>query len=436
MSTKSNGTHSKTIKVNYLARVEGEGALYVKVRDDAVEEVKLKIFEPPRFFESFLRGRDFTEAPDITARICGICPIAYQMGASHAMEDACGVTVNGGIRDLRHLIYCGEWLESHALHVFMLHAPDFLGYQGAVEMAQDHPDIVKRGLELKKVGNEVMALLGGREVHPINPRVGGFYRAPTRRELDGLAERLAWGRDAALETLQFTATLDFPDFEQDYEFVALRHPDEYAILDGRLVSNRGLDVPLDEFLDHIYEEHVEHSTSLHAAMKARGPYMVGPMARYNLNFEQLTPLSQEAAHDVGLGPTCLNPYKSIMVRTVEMIHACDVALDLIDRYERPDPSYIEVTPRAGVGYGCTEAPRGICWHRYSIDDNGIILDARIIPPTSQNQKVMEQDLWHFVEKFMDLPEDDLQWKCEQGIRNYDPCISCSCHFLDLHLDRA
>jgi coenzyme F420-reducing hydrogenase alpha subunit len=436
MSTKSNGTHSKTIKVNYLARVEGEGALYVRVRDDAVEEVKLKIFEPPRFFEGFLRGRDFTEAPDITARICGICPIAYQMGASHAMEDACGVTVNGGIRDLRHLIYCGEWLESHALHVFMLHAPDFLGYQGAVEMAQDHPEIVKRGLELKKVGNEVMALLGGREVHPINPRVGGFYRAPTRRELDDLAERLAWGRDAALETLRFTATLDFPDFEQDYEFVALRHPDEYAILDGRLVSNRGLDVPLDEFLDHVYEEHVEHSTSLHAAMKARGPYMVGPMARYNLNFEQLTPRSQEAAHEVGLGATCLNPYKSIMVRTVEMIHACDVALDLIDRYERPDQPYVEVPPRAGVGYGCTEAPRGICWHRYSIDDNGIILDARIIPPTSQNQKVMEQDLWHFVEKFMDLPDDDLQWKCEQGIRNYDPCISCSCHFLDLHLDRA
>ncbi len=442
MSTKSDGikgaarSRSKTIKVDYLARVEGEGALYVKVRGDRVTDAKLKIFEPPRFFEAFLRGRRFTEVPDITARICGICPIAYQMGSAHAMEDACGVAVEGPLRALRHLIYCGEWIESHALHVFMLHLPDFLGYPDVVQMAKDYPEVAGRGLRLKKVGNEVMALLGGREVHPINMRVGGFYRVPTRAELATLVEPLTWAREAALETLAFTATLPYPDFEQDYEFVALRHEDEYAILGGRLVSNKGLDIPIHDFLDHFAEEHVAHSTSLQAALKARGAYMVGPMARYNLNFDRLTPLARDAARDAGLAPTCRNPFRSIMIRCVEMVHACDVALAIIEQYERPERPYVEVAPRAAAGVGCTEAPRGICWHRYAIDDEGLVRDARIVPPTSQNQKQIEHDLARFVEQNLDLPDDELQWKCEQSIRNYDPCISCSCHFLTLHLERA
>lgn len=181
---------SETIKVNYLARVEGEGGLYVKIKDNAVSEVKLKIFEPPRFFEAFLRGRHFSEAPDLTSRICGICPVAYQMSAVHALEDAFGLTVSGPLRALRRLIYCGEWLESHALHVFMLHAPDFLGYADALRMAQDHPEMVKLGLKLKKVGNDLVTFLGGREIHPINVRVGGFYRVPAKQELATLKERL------------------------------------------------------------------------------------------------------------------------------------------------------------------------------------------------------------------------------------------------------
>ena len=435
MSTTSKSKRTRTLKVDYLARVEGEGALFIKVRGDKVTTAELRIFEPPRFFEAFLRGRMFTEVPDITARICGICPIAYQMGAAHAMEDACGVSVVGPIRALRHLIYCGEWIESHALHVFMLHAPDFLGYQDVIALAKDHPDIAQMGLRLKKIGNDVMTLLGGREIHPINPRVGGFYRAPTHKELDTLVEDLTWARQASIDTLRFTATLPFPDFEQDYEFVALRHEDEYAILEGRLVSNRGLDIPIHEFLNHAYEEHVPHSTSLHAAMRGRGAYMVGPLARYNLNFDKLAPIAQEAAREVGLGPECRNPFKSIMVRSVELIHACDVALDVIENYQQPSHPYVDVQPRAGTGVGCTEAPRGICWHRYTLDDTGIVRDARIVPPTSQNQKVMESDMRHFVEQNLDLPHDDLQWQCEQGIRNYDPCISCSCHFLKLHVER-
>lgn len=426
---------TRTIKVDYLARVEGEGAMWIKIKDGAVADVKLKIFEPPRFFEAFLRGRNFSEAPDITARICGICPIAYQMSAIHAMEDACGIHIEGPLRALRRLIYCGEWIESHSLHIYLLHAPDFLGYESAIHMAKDYRDLVQRGLQLKKVGNEIVSLLGGREIHPINVRVGGFYRAPVKSDLVRLAERLKWARDAALETVRWVAEFPFPDFEQDYEFVALRHSDEYPFNDGRLVSNKGLDISVREYDQHFVEEQVPHSNALHSVLKTGGAYFVGPMARYNLNFDKLAPMVQEAARAAGLGPRCGNPFKSIIVRAVEVLHACDEALRIIDAYEAPEQSAMDVRPRSATGYGCTEAPRGILYHRYRIDGQGVILDAKIVPPTSQNQKIIESDLWKFVPKYIDLPPDKLTWQCEQAIRNYDPCISCATHFLKLNIER-
>ena len=426
----------KNIKVNYLARVEGEGGLLVKVKGDEVVDAKLNIFEPPRFFEAFLRGRNYAEAPDITARICGICPMAYMMSSIQAMETGFGLEVDEQIRALRRLIYCGEWIESHALHVYMLHAPDFLGYQDAIQLAGDHKEIVQRGLQLKKVGNDIMTLLGGREIHPVNIKVGGFYRVPTKQELSSLSEQIKWACDAALETVRWVGTLPFPDFEQDYEFVALQHPGEYAIIEGNLVSNKGLNIPISEFENHFREEHVKHSTSLQAAIKERGPYQVGPLARFNLNFEKLSPLAQEAARDAGLEPECSNPFKSIIARSVETLYACDESLRIIEQYEMPEKPSAEPTPQAMTSYGCTEAPRGICWHKYQIDDEGTILDARIVPPTSQNQKIIERDLLHFTQAHIDLPEDKLTWMCEQVVRNYDPCISCSCHFLKMKIEKT
>ena len=426
---------SRTINVDYLARVEGEGAIHVKVKGNKVTDVKLKIFEPPRFFEAFLRGRNFTEAPDITARICGICPIAYQMSAVHAMEDALGVKVDGQLRALRRLVYCGEWIESHALHVYMLHAPDFLGYQDAIQMAKDYPKEVQRGLELKKIGNELVTLLGGREIHPINVRVGGFYKVPTKRQLAPLVERLKWARDAAVETTRLVGTFRFPKFEQDYEFVALRHPDEYPFNDGHVVSNKGLDIPIRDYENHFFEEHMPYSSTLHSVHKERGPYFVGPLARYNLNFDRLSPLAQQAARSAGLAPECRNPFKSIIVRSVETVYACDEALRIIDEYEMPEKPAVEVKPSASRGCGCTEAPRGILYHRYRIDNNGTILDAKIVPPTAQNQRIIESDLREFVSKNLKLPQEKLTWQCEQAVRNYDPCISCSTHSLKLIVER-
>jgi sulfhydrogenase subunit alpha len=422
---------NRSVRVDLLARVEGEGGLTIRIRNDTVADVKLRIFEPPRFFESFLRGRSFAEVPDITARICGICPIAYQMSSVQAIEDAFGVRVDGQLRALRRLIYCGEWIESHVLHIYLLHAPDFCGYPDAVSMARDLPEIVQRGLRLKKAGNNLMAVLGGRPIHPINVRAGGFYKVPSPRELQPLAEELKWARDAALETVRWVAGLPCPDFERDYTFVALRATEGYPLDEGRVVSNRGLDIAVREYEEHFIEQQVPYSTALQAVLKGNGAYFAGPLARYNLNYDRLSPLAQEAARSAGLGPVCRNPFRSIAVRAIEVLYACDEALRLIEQYEPPPAPALELPVLAGTGYGCTEAPRGILYHRYRLNDHGAVLDARIVPPTSQNQRTIEEDLRALVPTLLGLPAEQLRAKCEQAVRNYDPCISCSTHFLKL-----
>jgi sulfhydrogenase subunit alpha len=427
---------TKTIRVDYLARVEGEGALELHVSDGRVTAAQLNIFEPPRFFEAFLRGRGFAETPDVVARICGICPIAYQMSAVHAIERAFGVRVDGPLRALRRLIYCGEWIESHALHVVMLHAPDFLGFPDAIQMARDHGDAVRNGLALKKAGNEVMRILGGREIHPVNVKVGGFHRVPSRAELVPLAENLKRAHDLATDLVRWVATFPFPEFEQDYEFVALRHPDEYPFNEGRLVSNRDIDIDIADYEAEFEERHVAHSTALHSVVKRRGAYLVGPLARYALNFDRLPASIQALARGVGLGAVCKNPFQSIIVRAIEIVYACQEAMRLIAAFEPPDVASVTVEPRAGIGFGCTEAPRGICWHRYAFDTEGTIREARIVPPTSQNQPSIETDLKAVATSIINQPDDVIRARCEQTIRNYDPCISCSAHFLRLTVHRT
>jgi coenzyme F420-reducing hydrogenase alpha subunit len=427
---------TRTIRTDALARVEGEGAMLVTIEGDRVADVKLKIYEPPRFFEAFLRGRAFTEVPDITARICGICPVAYQMSSVQAMEHASGIEVGGQLRALRRLLYCGEWIESHALHVFMLHLPDFLGYESAVEMARDHGGAVERALELKKIGNELMTVVGGREIHPINVRVGGWYRAPRKRELAPLVPKLERARELAVETVRLTAGLDFPDYERDYELVALSEPGEYPIEQGRIASSRGLDLAVADYDEWFVEEHVPWSNALHSRIRGSGSYLCGPLARFAVGFDGLSPTARDAAAEAGLEQGERNPFRSIVVRAIELVYAADEALRLLAEYEEPDAPAVEVEPRAGIGYGCTEAPRGILYHRYELDADGTILDAKIVPPTSQNQRTIEEDLHGVVERSLELPEEELTLLCEKTIRNYDPCISCATHFLKLEIQRS
>jgi coenzyme F420-reducing hydrogenase alpha subunit len=425
----------RVIRIGSLARVEGEGALYVRMRGSRVVEVRLNIFEPPRLFEALLVGRHFSEVADITARICGICPAAYQMSSVHAVERALAVRIDPGVRLLRRLLYCGEWLESHALHVYMLHAPDFLGYDDAFAMARAQRPALERGLRLKKTGNRLMALLGGREVHPVSVRPGGFYRVPHPSELRGLEEDLKWALEAALETARWVAGFPFPAFEQDYEFVALAHPEEYPLNEGRIVSSRGLNIDAEDFDLHFTEQQVKHSTALHCVLRQRGSYLVGPLARIHLNYNRLPEIARQAARDCRLRPDCRNPFLSILARSIEMVFACEEALRIVRVYEPPPQPCAPLPRQSGTGHAATEAPRGLLYHRYDIGPQGLIRSARIVPPTSQNQKRIEDDLRALLPELAREPPEQMAWRCEQAVRNYDPCISCATHFLRLQLER-
>lgn len=427
--------HRRTIEVDYLARVEGEGALRLVIEQDQVTEAKLKIFEPPRFFEAFLRGRRYEEASDITARICGICPVAYQMSAVHALESLCQAQVPSQIRALRRMLYCGEWIESHILHIYMLHAPDFLGYDDAISLAKDHKDIVERGLKLKKIGNDIIKLIGGREIHPINVKLGGFYKAPSKQDMLALIEKLSWARQAALETVEWVSGFKFLDFEADYEFVSLVHATEYPMNEGDIQTRSGLRLTADDYEQHFSEQHVAHSNALQSVLDNNTVYFVGPMARYFHNFSKLPEVCQTAARDAGLTPQCFNPFKSIIIRAIEVLFAIDEALRLAKAYAEPDLAAIAVPPRAGTGRAATEAPRGLLWHRYDLDAEGLITNANIVPPTSQNQRIIEADIAQVAQNYAHCDDLTLQHQLEQAIRNYDPCISCATHFLNLKVER-
>jgi len=429
---------NRVFEVKALSRVEGEGALYIKLNGNQVKHVELNIYEPPRFFESFLRGREVREVPDITARICGICPVAYQMSSCHALEKALGIKVSPEIRALRRLLYCGEWIESHALHIYLLHAPDFLGYESGISMATDHKEIVEKGLRLKKIGNELLEVLGGRAIHPINVTVGGFYRAPNVRRLKALLPELKWGLQAAIETLDLVSQFSFPDLEIEYESVSLKHPREFPMNEGRIVTASGLDIAMEDYEQHFDERHMKQSTALHSVkLPEEESYLVGPLARLNLCFDQLSPKAKEHSDKCGIDWPSHNNFQSIVARAIELIDVYEEAISIVSKYNAElSQSRVQYTPTAGEGCHATEAPRGLLYHRYRIGDDGLIAEAKIVPPTSQNLGQIESDLRDFVPRIALLDDAEATHRCEHLIRNYDPCISCSTHFLKLTIDRG
>ncbi len=428
---------ARTIRVEALTRVEGEGGLYVRLRGRNVEEVRLEIYEPPRLFEALLRGRALEDVADIVARICGICPVAYQMSAVHALEKALGIAVPTEIRTLRRLLYCGEWIESHALHVHLLHAPDFLGYDSGLSLARDHRQEVQRGLRLKKHGNALLEVLGGRAIHPINVAVGGFYRLPRREELAALVPDFEWGLAAAVATTRWVAGFDFPQFSRDYDLVSLSHPDEYPMNEGYIASSDGLHLDVADFEREFHEQQVPHSTALHAVRTGTNrPYLVGPLSRVGLNLERLSPTARTLVDQLSIDWPCGNPYQSIVARGLELVHAFEVALSILRDYRPPKTARVAFLPQAGTGHAATEAPRGLLYHRYEIDDAGLVVSAKIVPPTSQNQRQIEDDLRVLVPVVEAADDQRLAEQCERLVRSYDPCISCSTHFLKLKVDRA
>lgn len=427
----------RTIRVQNLTRVEGEGGLDIRLRSGAVDGVRLNIFESPRFFEAMLRGRPLEETPDITARICGICPVAYQMSSVHALERALGVDPGEDVRRLRRLLYCAEWIESHALHVHLLHAPDFLGYPGSLEMSRDLPAEVTRGLQIRKAGNALLDLIGGRAVHPINVAVGGFYKPPRPEALRRLVPDLEAGLRLAVDSARWVAGFDFPDFHQPYDTVCLVHPDEYPMCEGRIESSDGLSITSDDFESIFVERQVEHSTAMQAIRSdTGGTYLLGPLARINRCRDRLMPMARRLADEIGMQTPCHNPYKMIVARSLEIVHAYEESLQIIASYREPNPPRVGYRPHAAAGSAATEAPRGLLYHRYRVDAGGAICEANIIPPTSQNQSQIERDLGSFLPGIVTMEDDELAERCEKLVRCYDPCISCSSHFLKVRIDRG
>ena len=431
-------TGIRRLDVKSLTRVEGEGSLRVRVRGDEIEIAALDIYEPPRFFEKLVVGREIREVPDLVARICGICPVSYQMAACHALERALGVAVTPEIRALRRLLQCGEWIQSHALHVHLLHAPDFLGFESGFTMAAAHPRLVEDGLRLKAVGSRIMEVVGGRAVHPINVAVGGFHRAPSAAAIRGLVPDLEWALGRSLALVAETAAYDVPDFDRPAECVAVAHPAEYPMNEGRIASSAGLDIDAAEFETHFVERQVPHSTALHCRLEPGGrTYLVGPVARMTLHRDLLPDVARRAADAVGLERPVTNPHRSIVVRCVEIAAACADAL-AIARAAAADvaPCRVAWAPREAAGCHAVEAPRGLLWHRYSVGADGLVKAAAIVPPTSQNQARIEADLVAILPAALALDDAGATARCERLIRSYDPCISCATHFLRLDVDRG
>jgi sulfhydrogenase subunit alpha len=422
------------IIVPVLARVEGEGALILHLRNGKIERLELRIYEPPRLFEKFLEGRDWQEVPDMVARVCGICPVAYQMSAVHALEQAFGVDAGPRVRALRRLFYCGEWIQSHSLHIHLLAAPDFLGFDSAPAMARRYPGEIRRGLRLQALGNDIIRLLGARSVHPVGARVGGFHRIPAPAEMQALRERLVAAQEDARALVHWTAGLELAADEQEFTSVALRHADEYPMNEGRIVSSDGLDIPVEEYERHFREFQVPWSTALHSLLHEQ-PYLVGPLARLNLNHDRLPSAVLDLLRDTGIGFPSRNMFHSIVARAIEIYGSLLEAIRLLDGDDGTACTTPPIAPRAGTGFGCTEAPRGLLWHRYATDAQGRIVSARIVPPTSQNQARIEVDLRASLESHgLARPAEDLRRHAETVIRNYDPCISCATHFLRLRVD--
>jgi len=428
---------TRTIRVETLTRVEGEGALNIRVDGDIVESAQLAIYEPPRFFEAFLRGRPLEEVPDLTARICGICPVAYQLTSVQALERALGITITPELRRLRRLMYCAEWIESHALHIHLLQAPDFFDAASGIELAQRFPQEINRGLTLKKYGNQLLEILGGRAIHPVNVAVGGFHRAPKVAELQALIPRFEEGCRLAADATRWFATLPFPDFEGHWELTALRHPDEYPMNEGDVCSTAGSRVSVDDFETTYVEEHVPHSTALQACrLPDHSAYCVGPLARICLNRSQLHPAAQRVADEIAFVTPCRKPFMAILARCLEVLHAFSEALDILRDYRGTKVAKVPCNYAVSSGCAATEAPRGLIYQRYSVDADGKVVSAKIMPPTSQNQRQIELDLRRWLPPLLQLPDQQIADACEKLIRTWDPCISCSTHFLKVRIDRS
>ena len=429
------GQAPRQLRIPLLSRVAGCGALDLDVEGERITALQLRLGEPPRLFERLLEGYGHDQVVDAVARICGLCPVAYQLTAAQAFERLFGCEPPPWVRAMRRVLYCGEWLQSHTLHIHLLAAPDFLGVADALGMAAGHSAALQRGLRLHALGADLVRLFGGRAIHPVGVCVGGFHHAPATGEVARMVGRLAAAIPEAEELVRWTAAFEFPVDEQPFTSVALGHPHEYAIGAGRIQSGDGLDVSIGQFEEQLATSQVPHSTALHTRLDSR-PYLVGPIARLNLNFRELPPAVRVVLDTLPTPTPTHNMFHSVVARAVEVLMAVREAHRLLLDYESPAAPAVPAHPVAGTAIGATEAPRGLLWLRFEVDSRGVLRHARIVPPTSQNQGRCEEDLRASLERFgLGRSDAELARHAERVVRNYDPCIPCAAHFLRLRVTR-
>lgn len=409
------------INLDYIARVEGEGSVKFEIRSGKLSSLKLNIWEPPRFFEGFLKGRNFDEAPDITSRICGICPVSHMSTAIRAIEKAIGFTPSGEIKRLRKIMSLSQIAASHIVHLYVLVLPDYHKLPVVTGMEQE----MNRLLRLKEVLNRVTGAFGGRALHPVAMMVGGFPKLPSRDVIGALIDGLESIREDVLDTVTMISRFDYPDLETDAEFVALSG-DGYDINQGMIRSNLGLNISEDEYDSAFEEKELNYSNAKRTIVKGRGSLMVGALARLNLNLEKLHPEARKAANDTGFTPQVNNPYMNNLAQAIETIHCLHECIELLGRVEGKD-HYIKPEVREGFGSAVTEAPRGLLCHQYYVNRRGVVEKANIVTPTAHNFLGLEDNLKKLITENIDLQQEELSLKCEMLVRAYDPCFSCSVH---------
>ncbi len=418
------------VNVHHLTRVEGHGDIVIEVVNGEIKKCRFEVVEAPRFFEAFVRGRPYYEINHITSRICGICSVGHSTTSTRATEKALGAELSEQAMLLRKLIFHGEILDSHILHTYYLVAPDFLGVPSVIPLVATHRDVVLRALRMKKLAGDLCAMIGGRHTHPCALVVGGFTHTPTERELREMQRRLIEARADVEETVALFASLPWPEFTRETEYVCLRKPDEYAFIDGKVVTSDGFTYPIEDYRKVTNEWCVPFSTAKWTKHN-REAYMVGALARVNNNYDQLHPKAKEVAAKLGLKPICYNPYLNSAAQVVEIVHCLEDAIRLIDvlltrgiKPEQPAP----ITRQSGEGVGSCDVPRGILFHHYVYED-GVCVSANCIIPTNQNWANVNADMQTLLPQILDRPEDEIRKMMEMLVRAYDPCISCSTHVL-------
>jgi coenzyme F420-reducing hydrogenase alpha subunit len=416
------------VTLEHITRIEGHARLTLRIDKGRVDEVSMDVFEGARYFEGILKNRRFDEAPHLASRICGVCSQAHLLTAIKAVEEALGVVSTPQTEILRELLLLGQFIQSHSLHLYFLAFPDYFSVESAMQLAKDHPELLKRGLKLKRLGNDLVQAVGAREVHSITPVIGGFSKMPDEKALSEVLDRLLKAMEDAAETAVFMSVMEFPEFERRTEYISLKKEGTYALLHGNLASTDGLFVPHEEYAKYLQERSKESSTSKFVLSEGEG-YMVGALARINLNRKMLSKRARTLVRELGMSFPSYNPFMNNFAQGVELLHCIERSIEILSELEIEEEDPVEFDVRGGRGVSATEVPRGTLFHEYELDDEGNILYANIITPTTQNLKNMEDDLKGFLPGILDKPKAEVIQATEKLVRSYDPCISCSTHFL-------